>query len=293
MRPPLSMMSPATQPLVPGHGVTVWGEGFLAFGKMDGTSNAASLSHNHGGGIVGVDLPLGDGFHAGLAGAYTTYKVSIDQFTSSAVGDAGHVVAYGAWLDTSWAVRGGVEFGWGNSNVERQVAGLSETDRNSQSGRTMQAFGDAGYCIHANGGIFEPHVDVIHVRVSSGAFHETGGVLSSLSGPGVTDSVTFGELGIRAIIDPIPVWTVSVAPRLDLAWEHTFGVMQPHQRVTFNNSGLSAVIVGLPLDSNAATAQVGVDVAFTPDVKLMLGYDGVESDRSWDNAVIARFKWRV
>ncbi len=277
--------------LTPDDGVWIWGEGFAAYGKLESAGAADDLQHNHAGGIAGIDMPLGDGFRAGIAGAYTGYKITVPALASSAVGHSGHLVGYAGWSDGTYALRGGVELGWGAHDVARYVSLVSETDSGHQTGTTQQLFADAGTRIRTSGAIFEPHADLVWIRASGGAFHETGGTLSSLSGSAASISATYGILGIRALANEIELGGVSVAPRLDLGWQHTFAVVQPHQSLTINNTGVSAVIVGLPLDTNAATAQLGTDVAFTPNLKLYVGYDGLVSDRSWDNAVIARLRW--
>ena len=108
-------------------------------------------------------------------------------------------------------------------------------------------------------------------------------------------------LGLRAILPEIPFGAVNVTPRFDLGWQHGFALSTPRQRLTLNNplsllpntSGTTSVIAGVPVGSDAAIAQVGADIAFTPDVTLHLGYDGLMASRSSDHAVTARLGWSL
>ncbi len=267
-------------------GINVWGQGFAGYGKFDD----AAITHNHSGGIAGVDIGLAGGFRVGLAGAYLTSRTSTPATMSHASGDSGHVVAYASWTDNAVALRGGAAFGWGNSDITRIVPSFSETDRGSQSGRTAQVFAEAGYSIHADGGILEPHAGLAWVHAEADAFKETG-AFASFSGAGTSASATFATLGIRAILPQIPLGFIGVTPRFDLGWQHGFGLSTPRQSLTLNTTGQASVISGIAMDRDAATAQVGADIAVTPDLTLHVGYDGLMASRSSDNTVTARLGW--
>jgi outer membrane autotransporter protein len=276
--------------LAPADGVTIWGQGFTGYGTFNGAATAADITHHHSGGIAGIDVGLEDGFRAGLAGAYTSSKTANSGYMGRASSESGHVIAYTGWTDGAAALRGGAALGWGNNDVTRIVPSLSETDRSRAPGRTAQVFADAGYSIHTDGGILEPHADLIWVQATSGAFHETGG-FSSFSGTGTTETATFAVLGLRAILPEVPLGPVSVTPRFDLGWQHGFGVPRPRQNLTLNASGQAFALSGVPIANDAATAQVGADVDLTPDLTLHLGYDGLLSSTASDHSVTARLGW--
>ena len=209
---------------------------------------------------------------------------------SHASGNSGHVVGYASWSDGDAALRGGAAFGWGSSDVTRYVPSLSETDRGHQPGRTAQVFADAGYSIHADGGVLEPHAGLVWVHAEADAFKETG-TFASFTGAATHASATFAVLGIRAVLAEIPLGSISVRPRFDLGWQHGFDPSRPRQSLALNTTGQTSTISGIAIDSDAALAQVGADIDVTPDLRVHLGYDGLMSDRSSDNAVTARLGW--
>jgi len=272
----------------PTDGIHVWGEGFTGYGKISSQTGLAPISHNHSGGIAGIDIGIDGGFRVGLAGAYTTSRTSIQAYDSRAHAHSGHVVGYASWTDGAISLRGGGELGWGRNDVVRYVPSLYETDRSSQPGHTAQAFADASYRITASDASFEPHADLVWVHASSGDFNETGGAFSGFSGSAASTSATYAILGVRAILADIPLGPVSVAPRFDLGWQHGFGLSHLGQSLTLHTTAQNYLIAGVPLDSNAAVAQGGVDVTFTPQLHLHLGYDVLSSSHVSDSTVTAR-----
>ena len=58
-----------------------------------------------------------------------------------------------------------------------------------------------------------------------------------------------------------------------------------------NTAARTTVISGIPVARDAAMVRLGTDIAFTPVLRLHLGYDGLVSNRSWDHAVTARLEW--
>jgi subtilase-type serine protease len=201
-------------------------------------------------------------------------------------------VAYADWTQDALMLRAGAELGWGDNTISRQVPLVSETDYSRAAGHTAQAFADAGYRIDFGGGFMEPHAELVWIKADDGSFHETGGPLSALSGPSATDSVTYGTLGVRAALAEISLGTAVITPRADFGWQHAFNMSNPSQVVTFNATGDTDTILGVSPSVDTATAQIGFDVALSPNAKLSLGYDGILSEHEKDNAGTVQFQWR-
>jgi len=276
-----------------GDGIVVWGDGFVSSGGVDGDGNAATMNHNNAGVIAGVDMALSHGLRAGLAGAYAEHKISIADRASTARGQSGHIAGYARWAQDAWSVSGGVDYGWGNSNIARQVkfTGLSESDASKQGHDTTQVFAEVGYTITAGDARFEPYADLAWIQASSGAFAETGGALSDLTGSGRSDAVAYAKAGVRVMPGQFALGDVVFTPSAAVGWQHAIDDFQPGQTVSYAATLKSFMVLGVPLDSDAAVTQAGIDVNLGGQGKLSILYDGVFSSKVRDHTLRAQFGW--
>ena len=271
---------------------TLWARGFDGWGQADTDGNAATMGHNFSGIMAGIDTRLDNNFTLGLAGGYTHSHVSVHARSSTAVADVGHVGTYAGWVDGNLALRFGAEYGWGNTSVQRTVTfpGFSNTLADTQSDHTTQVFGEAGYAA-ALGTLFaEPFADVAWVDASSGTFAESGGP-AALNGGSKDEALTFTNLGIRLSTDSLGSGLLSVTPRFAIAWQHAFGGLHPGQTVTFTATSQSFLTLGTPIDRDAATAQLGLDVLLSPSARIGIGYEGVISENVQSHSVNANLDW--
>jgi autotransporter-associated beta strand protein len=278
----------------PGERLSVWAEGFGGSGEMTAQDGSPSLHHDHYGVVGGVDVDLGGGWRAGTGGAYTTFSLYSGDHIASAFGQAGHFLSYVGYGGDApgFQLRAGGEVGWGADDISRQVPLLAEADRDHQGSRTKQLFVDAAWRVQNAIGVVEPHADLAAVSATSAAFQETGGTFSSLSGPSATSSATYGTVGVRAMLNQVVFGGTGITPSVDVGWRHGFGVQPPVQTVSFNTGGEVETVEGLPPIRNAAMVQAGLVADLGRGAKLSVGYDGMLSDKAWDNAAVARFSWR-
>lgn len=87
--------------------INLWGQGFGAFGNVQGDSNAATLDRSTGGFVLGADTTFGERWRAGLAGAFTSTSLDIDGRQSSGSLDSWHIAAYGETSFGALNLRGG------------------------------------------------------------------------------------------------------------------------------------------------------------------------------------------
>jgi outer membrane autotransporter protein len=81
-------------------------------------------------------------------------------------------------------------------------------------------------------------------------------------------------------------------PDFNLGWQHAFNRFISTQTLAFAGTGESFAISGVPLDTDAAAMQVGLDFLLAPNVTLDIGYDGNVSSRVQDHAVRGDLAWR-
>jgi len=172
-----------------------------------------------------------------------------------------------------------------------QFTGLSENDASWQGHSTTQVFAQAAYTLKADGFQAQPYGDIALVEASSGAFEESGGAQSDLSGAEKSDSVTIGTAGVRLLADDITQGDWIFAPRAAIGWQHAFGTVKPGQIVSFAATSQSFQVFGVPLDADAAVLQAGVDVKVGAQGKLSVLYDGLFSAKMHDDTLRAQFGW--
>ncbi len=186
----------------------------------------------------------------------------------------------------------GWDYGWGANRVTRAITAFSETDTDHQSNKLSQIFGEVGYRIPSDIMALEPYLDLANVSARTGAFSEIGGI-AALSGGAKSASENYATLGLRATLPAISLAGISMAPDFNLGWQHAFNRFISGQTMEFAGTGESFAVDGVPLDSDAAAIQAGLDFILTPGATLDIGYDGEVSGRVQDHAVRGELEWRL
>ena len=91
--------------------------------------------------------------------------------------------------------------------------------------------------------------------------------------------------------DPIALGDVNLMPHLDLGWQHAFQKLTPSQTVTFQNTGTSFLVLGVPLSTDAARIKAGIEVKEGP-ATLFLDYDGEFASRVTENGISGGIDWQ-
>ncbi len=89
----------------------------------------------------------------------------------------------------------------------------------------------------------------------------------------------------------LPFGSLPVVARVFL-WQHTYGDINPAATLAFAAGGPSFSSYGAPLDRNAVGSEAGLDWRMTAAMSLGLTYFGQAGERSTDNALTGRLKYR-
>ncbi|MFT3810493.1 MAG: autotransporter domain-containing protein [Micropepsaceae bacterium] len=257
----------------PDGGAGIWGQAFGAWGDRDSDGNAAHLSHDTAGALIGVDTRAG-GWRIGLLAGYSRLDLDVKDRASSGTSDAYHL---GVYAGSAWGrigVRSGIAYSWRQVEMERAVAfpGFAETIVSDYDAGTLQAFGEIGYRADlAPQTSLEPFLNLAHVSHRSDGFAETGG-LAALSAAAQTTDVTFTTLGFRLSHG----FTIggSAASAWGMAgWRHAFGDTTPMAAHAFAG-GDTFTVAGVPLDEDAALIEMGLGVPLSSRAYLGFAYSG-------------------
>jgi outer membrane autotransporter protein len=234
--------------------LTAWAHAWGHWGTVDGDGNAAKLSDNGDGLLVGVDLPVGAG-RVGVAGGASRDSLSINARDSWGRETSTWLGAFAGYDAGAFGFRAGVAYAWDRIPVNRQIAFPSYTDHVSgnASGDTLTGFVEGAWTFHFAHGSVAPFLNVAHARVTTDADTEAGGAAALHTGDASMDT-TFALAGARG--------TWQIAKRLDLhgelGWRHAFGDITPASDERFVSGGAAFAVYGVPVAKNAGLGRIGI-----------------------------------
>ncbi|MFT9256643.1 MAG: autotransporter domain-containing protein [Acetobacter sp.] len=261
----------------------VWMQGYGAFGHSGGDGNAASLTDNAGGFMLGLDAPVA-GWHVGLAAGY-----GHSSFSSGTVSSWGHsdTVSVGPYAGTHWGrlgLRLGVTYSFNRLSTTRAVALPGYTTRlnANYNGGTTQAYGDLGYRLDMGRVSAEPFANVAWVGVRTGRFSEHGSSAALSDNTSITGA-SFATFGTR-LAAHVRTGGVMLAPEATLAYRHGFGTLLPTAHQSFDGGSVFEVS-GTPVTQDVALVKTGIRARLTDRLDLGADYVGQFSTRYTSNGV--------
>ncbi|MFN3581177.1 MAG: autotransporter domain-containing protein [Pseudomonas sp.] len=271
-------------------GAGVWIQVLGSEAKWRDDGNAARLSRDLSGVLMGVDGELGEsGVRAGIVGGYTDANLRVRDRSSSAGSENWHLGGYaGTELTNGTALRGGAVLGWHSFGVKRQVAVGAVNTRTSTSYdvRSLQAFGEVSHGFDAGTVKLEPLLSLAHVHVNGGRYSESGEA-AALRGKQRSSDATFVTAGIRTGFPLGARVEVSAMPGV----RHVIG-STPKAEHRFASGGDDFVVAGTPLARNVGVLELGIHAQLTPAAELGLFYNGQMGSGHRDHALHAGFSMK-
>lgn len=269
--------------------LALWATGFGNWGDLDGNGNAASLSSDTGGFLIGADTLVGAGWRLGVAGGYSYTNFDVTDRNSSGDSDNWHL---GLFAGNQWgalALRTGLAYTWQDVSTNRSVAipGYSDSLSADYDAGTFQAFGELGYRIATAYAAFEPFANLAYVNLNTDGYTEEGGA-AALTGDVSDMDTTFTTLGIR-VAKEIVLGKADATLRGAIGWRHAFGDITPSTTQYFAGSD-AFTVTGTPIAENAAVIEAGLDVLVGTSSTLGVAYTGQFGDDVTQNGFNATFK---
>ncbi|WP_311275802.1 autotransporter domain-containing protein [Methylobacterium sp. WCS2018Hpa-22] len=288
----------------------VWGQGFGSFGQARSDGNAAGLSRQTSGFVLGADLRLETGFRLGVAGGYTATSLDSAGRLSSGTIESGFGGVYGGFERGGFALRLGAVYADQSSRMSRVVsfAGFSDNDTARYGGSTVQGFGELGYrfflgaaqpVLVAKGGAapapvqqtyIEPFLGGAYVSIGRDRFTETGG-LAALTSAAQSTEVATSTLGLRGQTSFDLGSGAPVSLNGLVGYRRAYGDVVPKALLSFG-TGPSFLTMGTPIGRDALVAQAGLDVRVARGTTLGVSYTGQVGERAQDHAVKGNFTYR-
>ena len=269
-----------------------WIQAIDSWGRFGGDGDAATASRSLGGVFAGVDHRFDANWLAGVAGGYTDSSVDISDRGSMADIAAAHLAGYVAATFGPWSLRSAASGSFSALDATRSLAfpGFAETASARYDAATAQVFSEASYGMTLGKIAAEPFGGLAFAHLNVGGFAENGGG-AALSGSSNDVDIGYATLGGRAAVDYLLANGMALTPRLSAAWQYAFGSLTPTQTLTFQSTGETFAIAGLPLARDTALFEGGLDLRLGPRAEVGLSYSGQYGGHVTSNSIKGNLTW--
>ena len=275
-------------------------QAFGAWGRTDGDRNAAKLSRDTGGFIIGADAgrPFLDGdWRFGIAGGYTDDRFKVSGRLSSGDYQSIFGALYGKASYGAFDLKAGAIAASTDTHTSRSILfpGFADAASSSYGGDAGQAFAEAGYRLPFHGTLwsfvpglqslsasYEPFLQGAVIHLDQDRYVET-----ALTGAGLIGAARGYDLGTTTLglrteyrLASLPSFTL----RSMIGWRHAFGDVRPSVLQSFAGSFSSFTVSGVPVDRDAFVSETSLDYAVTDAVTVGLSYSGQYGRRATDTA---------
>ncbi len=276
-----------------------WGQGFGNWGETDGDHNAAKLSRDTGGFIIGADaerqLFSGD-WRFGMAGGYTDDGLKVQDRSSSGDYQSIFGALYGKASYGAIDLKVGAILASTDTHTSRSIVfpGFADAASSNYGGYAAQGFGELGYRLPFHWSIwsyvpglsglsvnYEPFLQGAVMHIDQNRYLETA-LNAGLTGAAQRYDLGLTTLGLRTQyqLASLPGFTLSTL----LGWRHAFGDVTPSVSQTFAGSFSSFTVAGVPVDRDAFVSETSLDYRVTGAVTVGVSYSGQYGKRATDNA---------
>lgn len=263
--------------------LAVWSKSFGSWAGKDGDGNAAELTSNEGGAMIGADGAIGETWRFGMLAGYSRTSVSIDDRASNSNSDNFDLGFYGGTRVGPLGIRLGAAHTWHSIETTRGVSipTLTEQLTSDYNASTAQVFGEASYRFAMARSVVEPFANLAYVHFSNDGFSEHGGV-SALNGQDGNTNTLFTTLGVRASTS-FDIGSTATTLHGTAGWQHAAGD-DPESVLAFTG-GDAFTIRGAPIAKDTAIVRVGLEFAVAPNATLGVAYSGQLATGVSDNGV--------
>jgi outer membrane autotransporter protein len=284
-------ISPETQAAVPA--TYSWIQAIDSWGRFGGDGDAATASRSLGGFFAGVDHRFDSNWLAGVAGGYTDSSVSVSDRGSATDIGAAHLAGYVAASFGPWSLRSAAAASVSALDATRSLAfpGFANAASARYDAATAQVFSEASYGMTLGKIAAEPFGGLAFAHLNVGGFAENGGGVAALSGSANHFDIGYSTLGGRAAVDYLLANGMALTPRVSVAWQRAFGSLTPTETLTFQSTGETFAVAGLPIARDTALFEGGLDLRLGPRAEVGLSYSGQYGDRVMSNSIKGNLTW--
>ncbi|RYF34585.1 MAG: autotransporter outer membrane beta-barrel domain-containing protein [Comamonadaceae bacterium] len=267
-----------------------WGRVYGSWAKTRSDGNAASTDRSTSGIVVGADRQVGD-WRVGVLGGASRGRTDVDARSSTASIDSYNVGVFGGTRLGGLALRTGLTYSRHDIETRRTIAipGLFNETSAKYHGNTVQAFGELAWRIEGGPVVYEPFASLAHVNLQTDAFSERGG-LAALTGYKSRNENTFTTIGLRAS-SAFDLGGMQATLRGTVGWRHAFNDTSG-LAVLATTGGGGFGVAGVPIATDAAVIEAGIDFALQRNLTLGVTYAGQLGNGVRDHGAKANLLWK-
>ncbi len=276
-------------------GLSWWGQGFGAWGKLEGNGNAAQTDRRTRGFFLGADTTSVLPFRLGMIGGTSNSDIKVYARNSWVSSDNYDLGIYAGSRLAWFNLRGGAAYTWHDIHTHRNIVfpGFSNSVKSNSNGNTAQLFGELGYPITMNNIEAEPFIGGSYVNVETRRFFESGSP-AALNGRG-QENLFYSTLGLRETSSLLVNDRINIAQRLMLGWQHANHHLDPQMLMAFNSGSNLFTIYGSPIARNSVLIDAGLLVQ-RPEMdhlQLKLSYIAQWASNVQDNGLSGTLIYRM
>ena len=192
----------------------------------------------------------------------------------------------------SFRLRSGAVASFDSIDTSRVIAfpGFADSAKANLNGYTGQAFGEVGYGMSFGQIALEPFAGVADVRVHDAAFAENGGI-AALSGSASNREhrLFLARRARRHAMDASRRHRAQSPRRTDMAAR--LRRRHPTAALAFQSSGSAFSVGGVPIATDSALVEGGVDWRITAQIKFGVEYQGELAQHAQVHTAKGKFTW--
>lgn len=268
----------------------LWAHVIKGSSTLNGDGNAAEVSRDMTGLMLGGDTQLKNGWRLGAAFAYADGRNKLDDVASSSSSTDSYTAAlYGA---RNWVMeRGSLNLMAGVAYTRHDIAtrrnvdvGGSQTLKADYHADAAQLFAELGYAIPmAGASVLEPYAGLSWQHLRVGGFSESGGQ-AALGGQAQSSDLASTTLGLRARTE-LESGPAHLALTAGLGWRHAMGDLSPSRSMSFvQGDGTAFSASGAPIARNAAVTELTAELRLSKNAYMGVSYNGQFGGGNTDQA---------
>ena len=270
-------------------GASAWASGWGHWGNHDGDGNAARMSANGGGLLIGADTVVAQSTRVGFALGSGQISASTPARDASADVRTHTAGLYAGGREGAFQWQAGALYGQQKIRTHRGVAVGDVAARvgSDDDGHAAQGYVEGAYVFDGSRGSWAPFVNVAYQQLRTPTIHEYGS-FGALDIDSDRSSQTFGTLGLRG---EIKLGDAGTALFGSVGWRHAWGDVDSASRMRFADGGTAFDIQGVPIAEDAGTISAGLRFRPSSAVTIDATYSGQFASDAKDQAARLSLNW--
>ena len=247
------------------------------FGEQDDQVGHEGYDLRTVGGMLALDVPLGDAAHTGVALTFARTSLDDNHFDGQSDADSYQATAFLSYAPNNWFLRGALTWGIDDYSGSRHIffPGVDLTANADYSGDQFTARAATGYHFYVGDGltVITPTATLQYTDLHVDGYTEDGaGIVDLIVNKRDYEFLQSG-LGVKIARDILFEQGEIMRPELHANWLHSFDDEIMSETAAFTGGGPAFTITGLSTGENMYDIGAGVTLADSGPWSLEAVYD--------------------